>query len=174
MPAKDEVALDFWACVRADLIANNDARRWLLSSFFAAMYFDTGFSCVFRVRLMQFAWKRGGRAGKVIARVIWRSVVDKYQCYISLESEIGPALVLPHPVGIVIGDGVKIGAGVVLYQHVTLGRANRAKLESPAVGDGSILYAGCVVVGDVEIGSNLYVPANSVLSKKNVSLLRPL
>jgi serine O-acetyltransferase len=72
----------------------------------------------------------------------------------------GPILV-PHPLGIVVGQGVRIGYGVTLYQNVTLGRSlsgNYAK-----IGDRAILYPGAVVFGSVIVETGAAIGANAVV-----------
>lgn len=74
---------------------------------------------------------------------------------------IGPGLRLPHPFGIVIGDGVSIGRGCTLLHHVTVQRgatlvgdavtlANQVTvLAGSHVGTGALIGAHAVVRGDV-------------------------
>ncbi len=63
----------------------------------------------------------------------------------------------------VVGEGVEIADHVTLYQHVTLGRAREDDAVYPVVGQGVIIYAGAVVVGDVTLGAGSVVGANAVV-----------
>ncbi len=88
--------------------------------------------------------------------------------YISRKCSIKIGLQLPHPVGIVIGEGVKIGTNAVIYQHTTLGGARRGDWQAnryPSLGDNIVLFAGVVIVGAVNVGDNCIVGANSVVIK---------
>lgn len=87
-------------------------------------------------------------------------LIKKFNCVISFKASIGPKLFLPHPVGIVIGRGVKIGEKVTIYQDVTIGQ-NRGGY--PVIGNNVIIYAGAKIVGNIHIGNNVIIGANSVV-----------
>lgn len=79
---------------------------------------------------------------------------------------IGKGLLLPHPVGIVMGNDTVIGNHVTIAQGVTLGaRIPDATIvqEFPRIGDGAILLANATVVGGVVIGKHAQVGANSLV-----------
>ncbi len=69
---------------------------------------------------------------------------------------------MPHPIGIVIGSGAKIGSNVSIFQNVTLGRDGSGQY--PTIGDETRLFAGAVVVGGVTVSARSRVPANSVVN----------
>lgn len=97
---------------------------------------------------------------------IFSRVIERYGIYVSKYAKIGNGLRLPHPTAIVIGEGVVIGSNVTVYQSVTLGGrvvGDWKKSNYPAIGDGSVLFAGVVVVGKVKIGMNCVIGANSVV-----------
>jgi serine O-acetyltransferase len=72
--------------------------------------------------------------------------------------EIGDALYLPHPFGIVIASGVTIGSAVRIYHHVTLGLKDGGV---PTIGSGVTIYPGSVVVGGISVGDGAIIGANS-------------
>jgi serine O-acetyltransferase len=77
---------------------------------------------------------------------------------------IGTGLYLPHPVGIVIGPGARIGNNVMLGQGVTLGvRYAEPTLEQefPTICDGAMIMARATIVGGVRVGEGAQVGANS-------------
>ena len=92
-------------------------------------------------------------------------IYRKYGCIISPKAEIGENFILPHPVGIVIGEGVKIGNNCIIYQNVTLGRKNRNMAEYPNIGDNVIIYCNSTVAGNINIGNNSIIGCNSVILK---------
>lgn len=75
----------------------------------------------------------------------------------------------PHPIGIVIGDGTRIGRDVRIYQNVTIGLIENtvgAKAEDyPILEDEVCVYAGAVVVGGIRIGARSIIGANAVISR---------
>lgn len=115
------------------------------------------------IRLAQH-WYAHGRHGR--ARWLQGKLRREFGCYISLKAEIGEGLRLPHPVGIVVGDGARIGKECAIYQHVTLGGARVGDWQAgnyPTLDDGVTIFAGSVVLGSVRVGSNAQIGANSVV-----------
>lgn len=92
----------------------------------------------------------------------------KYGCYIGFKTFIDYGLKMPHPTGIVIGESAKIGKNCTIFQQVTLGgaRIGDGKQEKyPKVGDNVVIFAGAKLIGDITIGSNVIIGANSVVTK---------
>ena len=102
---------------------------------------------------------------RIIALILSRRLQRKYGVFLHYSTSFDSTLILPHPVGIVIGEGVVIGKNVVIFQNVTLGRANTYVNAYPSVGDNTIIYAGAVVLGDIKIGMNCIIGANAVVTK---------
>lgn len=44
-------------------------------------------------------------------------------CGVQIAGSVGEGLALPHPNGVIVGQGVTMGNGCTLYQQVTLGQA---------------------------------------------------
>ena len=110
--------------------------------------------------IMAWLWARGG-VWRLLARFARGRIQRRYGCYISPSAVVGEAVYLPHPVGIVIGDAAVIGDGATIYQNVTIGQSGARAY--PTIGAGAILYAGCVVVGDLRIGAGAVIGANAVV-----------
>jgi serine O-acetyltransferase len=80
--------------------------------------------------------------------------------------DVGTGLLIPHPVGITIGNRLRIGNNVSIAGGVTMGARNpdgRIKQEFATVEDGAIVLANAVIVGGVRIGKHAQVGANSVV-----------
>jgi serine O-acetyltransferase len=93
---------------------------------------------------------------------------QNFGCYISLSAEIGEGTRFPHPVGIVIGDGVRIGAGCTIFQHVTCGGARLGDWEAskyPDIGAGTTIFAGACLIGSITIGDQALIGANAVVRR---------
>ncbi len=99
------------------------------------------------------------------AEYYFYKIYKRYGCCISPKAKIGENLTLPHPVGIVIGEGVEIGDNVTIYQNVTLGRKNKDIAEYPKIGNNVTIYCNSVVVGDISIGDNTVIGCNSTILK---------
>lgn len=102
---------------------------------------------------------------KEIANFYSNKIYKKYNCYIFGSAKIGKNLRIPHPIGIVIGDGAEIGDNVVIYQNVTIGRKYRDVAEYPKIDDNTIIYSNSVIVGNIKIGKNCIIGCNSVILK---------
>lgn len=75
----------------------------------------------------------------------------------------------PHPVGIVIGDGVTIGRDVRIYQNVTIGLTENltdaTAADYPTIEDGVFIYAGAVIAGGITVGKGAIIGANAVITR---------
>ena len=69
--------------------------------------------------------------------------------------------------GVVIGATAVVGDDVMLYHGVTLGGRSLARgtKRHPTVGDRVTIGAGARVLGDIEIGDDVQIGANSVVVK---------
>lgn len=152
---------NFKDLIKQDFFSNTTGRAYGIRGVLLACLFDPGFSCSFKIRLMHYFSKKSGAVSRFLTRIIWLRIISKHQCHISSKSHIGGGIVLPHPVGITIGEGVVIEEGVTIYQNTTIGRKNKKANCYPIIGRNSTLYAGCVVVGEGRTADNLVVGANS-------------
>ena len=98
----------------------------------------------------------------VRAKYASRILRSGYPIIFAASAVAGRGFRLPHYIGVVIGDRVVMGDRCTIYQNVTLGQ-NRGGF--PTLGNGVTVYAGSVVVGDIRIGDNAIIGANSVVTK---------
>lgn len=84
-------------------------------------------------------------------------------CYLSANAEIGPGLRLAHPWGVAVGEGVRAGKDLVLFQHVSLAARRWVTGDYPSMGDGVIIYSHSVVLGAVHLGDGCRVGACSLV-----------
>lgn len=79
---------------------------------------------------------------------------------------IGKNLVIDHGMGVVIGETAVVGDNVLIYHGVTLGSTHfKEGRRHPTVQSGVIIGAGSMVLGDIVIGENARIGANSVVLK---------
>ncbi|MDT4939643.1 MAG: serine O-acetyltransferase [Pseudonocardiales bacterium] len=79
---------------------------------------------------------------------------------------IGRGLYLPHPMGVTMGGGLRVGENVTILQGVTFGTRHpdgSVAQEFATIGDGAIICTNAVLVGGVRVGDNAQVGANSVV-----------
>lgn len=91
-----------------------------------------------------------------------KKLLIKYSVMISRHAVIGKNFKPVHYLGLVIGSGVVIGDNCIVCQQVTIGQ-NKGKY--PTIGDNVVIYAGAKVIGEINIGNNVTIGANSVVTK---------
>ncbi len=94
--------------------------------------------------------------------LLLENLKGKYHVVISKDAKLCADIDFPHPHNIVIGGTSEIGKQCTLYHDTTLGQ-NRGIY--PKLGDGVIVYAGAKVIGNVKVGNNAIIGANSVVTK---------
>ena len=105
----------------------------------------------------QKLYRRGYRR---LAYFVHYYIYYKWHCEISCRAVIDPTVVFSHPIGIVIGDGTKLGKNTVVFQNVTFGQKND---KFPQVGEECVIYPNSVLIGDITISDRTIVGAGSVL-----------
>jgi serine O-acetyltransferase len=79
---------------------------------------------------------------------------------IPLNCEIGGGLSIPHPNGIVIHPGSRIGPNCMIFQQVTLGMSHGGV---PQIGGHVDIGAGAKVLGPIQVGDHARIGANAVV-----------
>ena len=81
-------------------------------------------------------------------------------------AQIGERVFIDHGAGVVIGETAIIGDDVVIYQQVTLGGVSTSHgKRHPTIGNGVVIGAGAKVLGNITLGADCKVGANSVVIK---------
>ena len=102
----------------------------------------------------------------------WRTVlIAKHSIDVSHNMEIGPGLLLPHPVGIALGNGVRIGRNATIFHYVGLGgnvlgtqgfRSWKPGAQlCPVVGNDVVIFMEALVVGAITIGDRAVIGAGA-------------
>ncbi len=93
----------------------------------------------------------------MIPALIWQRLNQMFfGIFISPDAEIGPGMVIHTPYGIFIPP-VKIG------ENCTFTTGTLINSGCKSIGDNVYFGAGCKIIGDVKIGNNVVVVANSVV-----------
>ena len=77
-------------------------------------------------------------------------------------AEIGNGLKINHGIGLIIGARCKVGNNCLIHQGCTIGDRNGGR---PVIGNNVTLYAGSMVLGDIQIGDNCIIGANSIVTR---------
>ena len=133
--------------------------RWRL--WLRLLFATPGFQFVFWLR-MQRAVEVVPILGPTLRRILWYWTRICFSCEVDTQAQIGAGFYTPHPLGIVIGAGVRIGNNVTISQKVTLGRAGTNHVY-PTIGNGVEIGAGAAILGAIEIGNSAKIGANSVV-----------
>ena len=118
-----------------------------------------------RLVIMQGLDKRGWRR---LSRLCSRWVALQHGVHVSPSARFLGGLKLPHPTGIVIGKGVRMGANVTIFQGVTLGGRKVGAAEEggyPMIEDDVVIYANAIVLGDLQVGRGSVVAGGAVVTK---------
>lgn len=133
-----------------------------------ALIFNAGFLAVFLLRLGTALRERRWKWPAGLARR-FNMIVSSNE--LSLRAEVEPGLYLPHPYGVTIGRGSRVGKDVTLYQGVVLGAkttetgAGGVLSEYPEIGEGAVIYPHALVYGGIRVGDNSVILANSVVNR---------
>ena len=145
---------DFWN------IKRNDPA---LHSAFEIFFNYPGLWALFFHRFAHYLYKKGLR---FIPRFI--SGVSRFITTVDIHpaAKIGKRLFIDHATGVVIGETAIIGNDVVIYQQVTLGGVSTSSgKRHPTVGNNVVIGAGAKVLGNITLGHNAKIGANSVVVK---------
>lgn len=123
-------------------------------------------------------WSKGDRLQgfwrlyRLRGRAKWKLTRDVWTCLLNRSARrhggyVGPGAVilgepvLPHGLhGVYISRYATVGAGCRIYQNVTIGEVNG---HAPVVGEGCLIGAGAVLVGDIRIGDGVKIGAGAVV-----------
>lgn len=103
---------------------------------------------------------------KVLARIIMGFAQFMTNIDIHPAAQIGRRVFIDHGIGVVIGETAIVGDDVTIYQGVSLGGVSLAREKRhPTLESGVVVGAGAKVLGDITIGANAKIGANSVVIK---------
>lgn len=102
----------------------------------------------------------------IVARIV--SEISRFITGIEIHpgAQIGKRVVIDHGMGVVIGETSIVGDDCLIFHGVTLGgKSFSDKKRHPTVGNKVIIGAGAKILGDITIGDNSVIGANSVVTK---------
>jgi serine O-acetyltransferase len=105
----------------------------------------------------------GNRTPPPLRWVVRQIMIGRFAMDWTGPFEIGPGLTLPHPVGIMLGPGIRLGSNVMLTHNVSIGADAYGR--GPDIGDGVHVYPGAVIIGRVTIGPRSVVGANNFVTE---------
>ncbi len=122
-----------------------------------------GIQAVQAYRLAHALWAEGDVQSAVLLQN-WAA--NTWSIDIHPAARLGAALFVDHGIGLVIGETAVVEDGVSLWHGVTLGSTlSEAGDRHPKIRRGALICAGATVLGNIEVGANAIVAANSVVLK---------
>lgn len=99
-----------------------------------------------------------------LARLI--STISRFLTGVEIHpgAKLGKRVFIDHAMSVVIGETAIVGDDVLIYQGVVLGGTSTVKEKRhPTVGNGVVIGAGAVVIGNIKIGNASKIGAGSVV-----------
>lgn len=140
--------------------------RFMLKTIIINYFYCPRFRVLLNHRIGKFFFKSRWFLFRQIGSYYRIKLITKRNCDISYNAIIGRNVRMPHPIGIVIGDGVVIKDNVMIFQQVTFGSHGRKgrEMNYPTIEKGVKIYAGAKIVGGITIGENAIIGANAVVN----------
>lgn len=122
-----------------------------------------GLHAVWAHRITHWLWHHHG---KLAARFLAEAARKMTGVEIHPGAVLGNNLFIDHATGVVIGETAEVGDNVTIYHGVTLGGTSLdAVKRHPTVGNNVTIGAGAKVLGNITIGDDSQIGANSVVVK---------
>lgn len=122
-----------------------------------------GIQAVQAYRIAHALWTEGDVQSAVLVQN-WAA--NTWSIDIHPAARLGKALFVDHGIGLVIGETAVVEDQVSLWHGVTLGSTlSEAGDRHPKIRRGALICAGATVLGNIEVGANAIVAANSVVLK---------
>lgn len=148
---------------RADLSATLERDPACHKAVDAFLYFK-GFQAIQTHRFASALW-HGGR--KDFALYLQSRSSQVFQVDINPAARIGRGIMLDHATGFVVGETAAIGDNVSILQGVTLGGTGKSEEDRhPKIGNGVLIGAGAIVLGNIRVGECARIGAGSVVVKE--------
>lgn len=152
--------LPFFQSIRED-VACVFERDPAARSYFEVLLCYPGLHAVWGHHLSHWLWRHNLR---FLARFNSQIVRLGTGIEIHPAAEIGRRFFIDHGMGVVIGETAMVGDDVTLYQGVTLGGTGKEHgKRHPTIGNGVVIGTGARVLGNIRVGENCRIGANSVV-----------
>jgi serine O-acetyltransferase len=148
---------------RADLSATLERDPACHSALDALLYFK-GFQAIQTHRFASALFRAGRRD---FAYYLQSRSSQVFQVDINPAAKIGKGILLDHATGFVVGETAVIGDHVSILQDVTLGGTGKSEEDRhPKIGNGVLIGAGAIILGNIKVGDCAKIGAGSVVVKE--------
>ena len=125
-----------------------------------------------KIRKMYSLYAKGGRFNKYRAILLSNRIRNKYSIYVYPTTKVGKNLYIAHCFEIGIGKTAEIGDNCRIYPnvHIAASRPRGARDQKGArrhakIGNNCSLCINATILGPVEIGDNVIIGANALVTK---------
>ncbi|MED6204034.1 serine/threonine-protein kinase HAL4/sat4, variant 3 [Stylosanthes scabra] len=148
--------------IRLDLKAFKERDPSCLS-YCSTLLYTKGYHSLQVYRVAHALWDEGR---KVLALALQSRVSEVFGIDIHPAAKIGDGILLDHGTGVVIGETAIVGNRVSLMQGVTLGGTGKEGGDRhPKVGEGVLIGASAIILGNIQIGEAVMIAAGSLVLK---------
>ncbi len=148
---------------RADLAATLERDPATHRAIVPFLYFK-GYQAIQTHRFAHALWNAGR---KDFALYLQSRSSQVFQVDINPAARIGKGIMLDHATGFVVGETAVIGDNVSILQGVTLGGTGKADQDRhPKIGNGVLIGAHAVILGNIKVGDCARIGAGSVVVKE--------
>lgn len=158
-----ELRPEIGAEARADLAATLERDPACHKALDAFLYFK-GYQAIQTHRFANALWLNGRRD---LALYLQSRSSQVFQVDINPAARIGRGIMLDHATGFVVGETAVVGDHVSILQGVTLGGTGKSEEDRhPKIGNGVLIGAGAIVLGNIKVGECARIGAGSVVVKE--------
>lgn len=148
---------------RADLAATVERDPAAHRHIVPFLYFK-GYQAIQTHRFAHALWEAGR---KDLALFLQSRASQVFQVDINPNCRIGKGIMLDHATGFVAGETATIGDDCSILQGVTLGGTGKADEDRhPKIGNGVLIGAGAIILGNIKVGECARIGAGSVVVRE--------
>ena len=154
------------AAVKAPTMFENAKQDWRAAHHHAGSrpraLLSKGLWFVFAQRLIRWL-EHVPVAGKPMRHLLFPVITVLWRSDIAMDAHLGPGLLIPRPLGVVIGPKAKLGRDVTIASRVTIGQKSYTDKSIAVMGDAVVIGKGVAIIGAVTIGDGARIAPYSVV-----------
>jgi len=163
---EEYVDLDSWDALKYFIIRDFERinRRISAKKLLKSLWTEPGFKYVLWMRITRFSHLNHKKLLFSFARMVLRHHSYKFGFDISWRAQILPGFAIGHWGSIIIQGSTVIGSNCFVRPGVVMGQKSVYEGGSQIIGDNVEFGAGAKCIGNLTIGNNVLIGANSVVT----------
>lgn len=119
-------------------------------------------------------YHKGGTINRLRAMRLHNLNLRDFCCYVHPRATFGNNVYIAHPFGVSIGKTAIIGDNCRIYPYAVVAakivgdselRASGETRRHAKIGNDCLIGAGCMLIGNIEIGDNVIIAARAIVTK---------